>query len=80
VRNLGHSDPTGARFSSDRLPSPREEDCMSERSARPGLHKDWRTWVVVLVMLSAIGMYVFTLDDSTVDPAAGVPAATGTPP
>lgn len=44
------------------------------------MHKDWKTWVVVVLMLSAIGMYVFTLDDSTVDPAAGVPAAAETAP
>jgi hypothetical protein len=29
-----------------------------------GLHKDWRTWVVIGLMLAAIGAYVFTLDDS----------------
>ena len=53
---------------------------MSERSARRQLHTDWRTWVAVAVMLAAIGMYVFTLDDSTVDPDAGVPAAAGPTP
>ena len=39
---------------------------MSERHARRGLHKDWRTWVVVAVMLAAIGMYVASLDDSEI--------------
>lgn len=39
-------------------------------SERRDLHKDWRTWAVVLMMLGAMGMYVLTLDDSTVDPAA----------
>ncbi len=29
-----------------------------------GVHKDWRTWVVIGVMLAAISTYVFTLDDS----------------
>jgi hypothetical protein len=29
-----------------------------------GLHKDWRTWVVIGLMLAAIGTYVVTLDDS----------------
>ena len=53
---------------------------MSERSARRAMHKDWRTWLVILVMLSAIGMYVFTLDDSTADPDAGGPPAAETPP
>jgi hypothetical protein len=27
-------------------------------------HKDWRVWVVVLLMLAAIVGYVLTLDDS----------------
>jgi hypothetical protein len=29
-----------------------------------GLHKDWRTWAVIALMLAAIGTYVFTLDES----------------
>ncbi|MGB9294373.1 MAG: hypothetical protein WCB64_13770 [Desulfobaccales bacterium] len=29
-----------------------------------GLHKDWRTWLVIALMLGAIGTYVLTLDDS----------------
>jgi hypothetical protein len=29
-----------------------------------GVHQDWRTWAVIIVMLAAIGTYVFTLDDS----------------
>jgi hypothetical protein len=40
---------------------------MSERLTRRGLHRDWRTWVVVAVMLVAIGTYVATLDDSMVE-------------
>jgi len=47
---------------------------------RPGIHKDWRTWVAVVVMLCAIGIYVLTLDDSvevSAESAAGAPAATG---
>jgi hypothetical protein len=30
----------------------------------PGIHKDWRTWLVIGLMLAAIGTYVVTLDDS----------------
>ena len=30
------------------------------------LHKDWRVWLVVGVMLAAIIIYVVTLDDSVV--------------
>jgi len=29
-----------------------------------GFHKDWRTWLVVGLMLAAMGAYVLTLDDS----------------
>jgi hypothetical protein len=45
---------------------------------QPGLHKDWRTWVVIALMLAAIGIYVATLDDSVQSgnvPQQGVPAA-----
>ena len=28
------------------------------------IHKDWRLWVAVCVMLAAVLIYVFTLDDS----------------
>ncbi len=35
-----------------------------EHAHRPGIHKDWKTWVAVIVMLGAIGIYVLTLDDS----------------
>ena len=58
---------------------------MSERHhghahARPGIHTDWRTWVAVIVMLGAIGIYVLTLDDSVeiqAETAAEAPAAAG---
>ncbi|MGC8603277.1 MAG: hypothetical protein ACP5VS_06270 [Desulfomonilaceae bacterium] len=30
------------------------------------LHKDWRVWLVISVMLAAIIVYVLTLDDSIV--------------
>jgi hypothetical protein len=53
---------------------------MSERRAARGLHKDWRTWAAIAVMLAAIGTYVFTLDDATVDPDAAAPVAAGTTP
>ncbi len=29
-----------------------------------GLHRNWRAWVIIGLMLAAIGTYVFTLDDS----------------
>ena len=30
------------------------------------LHKDWRVWVGIILMLGAMAMYVLTLDDSTI--------------
>jgi hypothetical protein len=36
------------------------------KSPRKRLHQDWRTWVVVVLMLAAMGIYVVTLDDSVV--------------
>ena len=43
-----------------------------------GLHKDWRAWLVIALMLAAIGTYVLTLDDSIQPGGAvqgGLPAA-----
>ena len=43
-----------------------------------GLHKDWRTWLVIGLMLAAIGAYVMTLDESIQPGGAargGIPAA-----
>jgi len=43
-----------------------------------GLHKNWRTWVVIAVMLAAIGTYVLTLDESVQPggtPRGGLPAS-----
>ena len=31
---------------------------------RRGLHKDWRVWVGVVLMLAAMCAYVFTMDES----------------
>lgn len=43
-----------------------------------GLHRDWRTWLVIGLMLAAIGVYVLTLDEA-VEPRgpgqAGLPTA-----
>jgi hypothetical protein len=33
-----------------------------EQAKKRGLHKDWRTWTVVLLMLAGILTYVATLD------------------
>jgi hypothetical protein len=52
-----------------------------ETRKKRGLHKDWRTWLVVAVMLAAIGIYVLTLDDS-IEPTgqAGSKAGASTAP
>ena len=31
---------------------------------KKGLHKDWRTWTVVVLMLTAMAAYVFTDDEA----------------
>lgn len=52
---------------------------------RPKLHKDWRVWVAVGLMLAAMGIYVLTLDDSVqpeisvTNPAPPGAAAAGPP-
>ena len=43
----------------------REQPSQFEFSTRK-LHKDWRVWLVVGIMLAAIIIYVLTLDDSVV--------------
>ncbi|MFO0790163.1 MAG: hypothetical protein U0805_11980 [Pirellulales bacterium] len=43
-----------------------------------GLHRDWRLWAIVILMLAAIGIYVATNDEAIapgVKPAPPVPAA-----
>lgn len=54
-----------------------------EKRKDRALHKDWRTWAVVLLMVGAMAIYVLTLDDSIVPGHAGRPpapaAATQTP-
>lgn len=52
-----------------------------EKSLRPKLHKDWRVWVAVGLMLAAMGMYVLTLDDSVqpeIAPGSANPPAAAT--
>ncbi len=48
------------------------------RSADAALHKDWRAWAVVLLMLAAMAVYVLSEDESLAPgepPQAEVPAA-----
>lgn len=35
-----------------------------DKGNKKRLHKDWRVWAVVVLMLAAIAIYVLTLDDS----------------
>ncbi len=44
-----------------------------------GLHRNWRAWVVIAVMLAAIGTYVLTLDES-VQPGSRNPVPTAAAP
>ncbi len=47
-----------------------------------GLHKDWRAWLALGLMLAAISIYVLTLDDSMqpdVAPGNAAPAQTAGP-
>ena len=60
----------------------REEEHFRRKIDLSGLHRDWRTWLVVGLMLAAIGVYVLTLDEAvqpsgaapTGQPAAAAPA------
>jgi hypothetical protein len=46
-----------------------------EKRKERALHKDWRTWAVVLLMLGAMAVYVLTLDDSRVPGSAAAQGA-----
>lgn len=43
-------------------------------SASRGLHKDWRAWVVVGLMLAGMAVYVLS-DDEELQPGGGVEPA-----
>lgn len=43
-------------------------------SHKKKLHHDWRTWVVVILMLAAMGTYVLTMDDEFVAAPTTAPA------
>ncbi|QDU74561.1 hypothetical protein Pan97_15700 [Bremerella volcania] len=46
-----------------------ERNKKHQKAAR-GLHKDWRTWTVVLLMLLGMAVYLLTMDES-LGPATG---------
>lgn len=35
-----------------------------QQPKRKELHKDWRSWTVVILMLAAMAFYILTLDES----------------
>ena len=35
-----------------------------KHQAGSGIHRDWRLWAAVLLMLGAMGIYVATMDES----------------
>ena len=37
-----------------------------KHSSHRKLHKDWRVWLALLLMVAAILMYVLSLDDSVI--------------
>jgi ABC-type nickel/cobalt efflux system permease component RcnA len=56
---------------------PDEEKHKLDHLLQPGLHKNWRTWLVIGLMLASIAIYVLSLDDSVQSrnlPQPGVPA------
>ncbi len=50
-----------------------KDDNHHEHAPRKGLHQDWRAWVVVLLMLGAMAVYIFS-DDESIQPGGGVQA------
>jgi ABC-type nickel/cobalt efflux system permease component RcnA len=46
--------------------SEKHEHYHQDKAGIRNLHKDWRTWVVVGMMLAAMAAYVFSLDESVV--------------
>jgi hypothetical protein len=55
----------------------------AQHSKNRGLHKDWRAWLVVLIMLAAMVIYVMSDNESlrpSGAPEAPMPAAVPAPP
>ena len=48
------------------------------KSKGRGMHKDWRTWVIVGLMLAAMAAYLLSLDESIM-PGAPKPAPVQAP-
>ena len=46
------------------MPTPHHHRHSGTGQPRKSLHKDWRMWAAVVLMLAAIVIYVLSLDDS----------------
>jgi len=46
------------------MPASHHHGHSGKGQSRKELHKDWRMWAAVALMLAAIVIYVLTLDDS----------------
>jgi hypothetical protein len=46
------------------MPTPHHHQHSDTGQHRKKLHKDWRMWVAIVLMLAAIMIYVLSLDDS----------------
>ena len=46
------------------MPTPHHNRHPGTEQPSKKLHKDWRMWVAVVLMLAAIMIYVLSLDDS----------------
>jgi hypothetical protein len=49
------------------------------KPAKPALHRNWRTWIGVVLMLLAALIYILTLDDALEPGLTSPPAATTAP-
>ncbi len=47
-------------------------------STKRGLHKDWRAWLVVLIMIGTIFAYLASMDEAN-SPVKGGPTQTAAP-
>ncbi|MCA9103746.1 MAG: hypothetical protein R3C10_26705 [Pirellulales bacterium] len=61
-------------------PQHHEKHSHDKQAKGTQLHKDWRTWTVVVLMLAAMAVYVLSLDESIgpegeAQPAMESPAA-----
>ena len=60
----------GERFMSHHNKQSASSTGNTEKKSRQ-LHKDWRVWLGVILMLGAMAMYVLSLDDSVVPQLLG---------